>query len=171
MIIYFKINEGIKLIFIKSFFFKNTIFQMFDDPPPRPFHTFKFPHIAVEVETTPQVTSTQMRVKMLIRANWNHLEHMKLLGTFDINLKHLGQFNSVWDIWRKKIILGLFGTIWIHLDPFGIVWNHLGPFRTIWEHLWAFVSICEYLWAFVSIKENLGPFGSIWEHLGPVGTS
>ena len=28
---------------------------MFDDPPPRPFHTFKFPHIAVEVETTPQV--------------------------------------------------------------------------------------------------------------------
>ena len=25
-------------------------------PSPRPFHTFKFPHITVEVETTPQVT-------------------------------------------------------------------------------------------------------------------
>merc|ERR1719427_991006 len=28
--------------------------ELFDDPPPRPFHTFKFPHITVEVETTPQ---------------------------------------------------------------------------------------------------------------------
>ena len=28
---------------------------MYDEPPPRPFHTFKFPHITVEVETTPQV--------------------------------------------------------------------------------------------------------------------
>ena len=30
--------------------------QIYDEPPPRPFHTFKFPHIAVEVETTPQVS-------------------------------------------------------------------------------------------------------------------
>ena len=29
--------------------------QMYDEPPPRPFHTFKFPHITVEVETTPQL--------------------------------------------------------------------------------------------------------------------
>jgi len=28
--------------------------EIYDEPPPRPFHTFKFPHIAVEVETTPQ---------------------------------------------------------------------------------------------------------------------
>ena len=35
----------------KYFFF----LQMYDEPPPRPFHTFKFPHITVEVETTPQV--------------------------------------------------------------------------------------------------------------------
>ena len=32
-----------------------AMFQMYDEPPPRPFHTFKFPHITVEVETTPQV--------------------------------------------------------------------------------------------------------------------
>ena len=32
--------------------------QIYDEPPPRPFHTFKFPHIAVEVETTPQVSSS-----------------------------------------------------------------------------------------------------------------
>ena len=44
----------------KLFPFYITFLKMFDDPPPRPFHTFKFPHIAVEVETTPQVTAPHL---------------------------------------------------------------------------------------------------------------
>ena len=38
---------------------------MYDEPPPRPFHTFKFPHIAVEVETTPQVAD-----KISLKITW-----------------------------------------------------------------------------------------------------
>ena len=38
---------------------------MYDEPPPRPFHTFKFPHIAVEVETTPQVAN-----KISLKITW-----------------------------------------------------------------------------------------------------
>ena len=50
--------------------------QIYDEPPPRPFHTFKFPHIAVEVETTPQVSHHHLviiSVKLLYKFNFSWL--------------------------------------------------------------------------------------------------
>ena len=68
--------------------------QIYDEPPPRPFHTFKFPHIAVEVETTPQVSH-------------HHHHHLVI-----ISVKLLYKFNFSWLIfflfsllhWRMRIL-------------------------------------------------------------------
>ena len=35
--------------------------DMLTTPSPRPFHTFKFPHLTVEVETTPQVGKSSIK--------------------------------------------------------------------------------------------------------------
>ena len=49
-----------------------------------------------------------MRVMMLIRAKWNHLEHLNLFGPFE----------NIWDH------LGLFKTFSDHFRPFWTISEH-----------------------------------------------
>ena len=92
--------------------------------------------------------------KMLIKAIWNNIKHLKL---FEILWEHFRPFGTNWKYLDPFVIikdpLCLFMTIWDLLRPIqidGILWDHLGPFQSSWDQLVV--------------------FGNIWVHLRPSET-